>query len=74
MLTQLLKAIETGVLWGVKLLAALAIVLLGLGWAVNDYRAMRLAAQHGEEAYQQFVRLAEMQKQAQAAQAQAPSK
>jgi hypothetical protein len=66
MWTELKKAAQVGVLWGVKLLIAGAIVLSGLGWVLNDYRALRLAAQHGEVAYQTFVQIEAAQKAAQA--------
>lgn len=45
-------AVLSGVRWGVALL----LILVIFGWLVLDYRAVRIAAAHGEQVYQSLQR------------------
>ncbi len=51
-----------GAVLGVKILAVLAVLLLGAGWIFGDYAVIRTHALHGEQVYQSII--AEQQKKA----------
>lgn len=59
---KLKDALEAGLLIGLKVLVALAVVLLGAGWIIGDYTSVRIGAQQGAAAFE-FIQKAQQQQQ-----------
>lgn len=49
---RLWQATEEGMLWGVKLTIAAAILLLGMSYLVGDYNVVRERAMNGQQAFE----------------------
>lgn len=51
-LTRLGRAIQDGILWGVKLGLALALTLIALSYVFGDYSIVRQRALNGQRAFE----------------------
>lgn len=61
---KIIDAAEDGIVIGVKLLAVLLVITLGMGWFLNDYAHVRTIALTVEKMLQQQQAQAQQQQQA----------